>query len=101
MKPFGTPTDDPAVRMQHDQINRPFRDGPRFLIFPGTSYLATLIGVPTGQICARELHGRLKLTLMRASLVICPLNNISYKLVAASQALFILRNTSVPLARHW
>lgn len=35
------------------------------------------------------------------ALVICPLNNISYKLVAASQALFILRNTSVPLARHW
>jgi hypothetical protein len=34
-------------------------------------------------------------------LVICPRNNISYKLaMAASQALLILRNTSVPLARH-
>jgi hypothetical protein len=29
-----------------DRINRPLRDGPLFLIFPGTSYLATLIGVP-------------------------------------------------------
>ena len=35
------------------------------------------------------------------SLVCCPRNNISYKrAVAASQALLILRNTSVPLARH-
>jgi hypothetical protein len=34
-------------------------------------------------------------------LVICPRNNISYKpAIAASQALLILRNTSVPLARH-
>src|SRR6266478_2529053 len=34
-------------------------------------------------------------------LVCCPRNNISYKrAVAASQALLILRNTSVPLARH-
>jgi uncharacterized protein (DUF3084 family) len=35
------------------------------------------------------------------ALVICPRNNISYKpAIAASQALLILRNTSVPLARH-
>jgi hypothetical protein len=29
-----------------DRINRRLRDSPLFLTFPGTSYLATLIGVP-------------------------------------------------------
>ena len=37
----------------------------------------------------------------QAALVTCPRNNLSYKpAIAASQALLILRNTSVPLARH-
>jgi hypothetical protein len=36
----------------NDRINRPLRlrDGPLFLIFPGTSYLATLIGVPSSLV---------------------------------------------------